>query len=156
VTLIAGRDGGRPRAQPEKSNADPLEKLRQPALSILIVDDAVDLREMYKAYFEFRGVRVTTAEDGAEATNLVMLDPPDVIILDLAMPRMTGLDVLRTLRTNQWTKGIPVVVLSGRQSEDEAIAAGASAYLEKPCLPQPLLREAVRVLREPGRRAEEH
>jgi CheY-like chemotaxis protein len=85
----------------------------------------------------------------------VQNDPPDVIVLDLAMPVVTGWDVIRDLKANAATRGIPIVVLSGQESYESALAAGANSYLEKPCPPEDLLHEVLRVLR-PRRGPREH
>jgi CheY-like chemotaxis protein len=115
------------------------------------VDDVQDARDLYQLFFRFRGVRVLTAPDGVEAMHVATFERPDVIVLDLAMPRMTGYDVLRELRKDPRTRHIPVVVLSGQQARDAALQHGADSYLEKPCLPDTLLDEVLRVLREPRR-----
>jgi CheY-like chemotaxis protein len=122
----------------------------RPILSVLVVDDVADMREIYRRYFEFRGVRVVTAADGLAASQAVSFERPDVIVLDLAMPRMTGWEVIRSLKGSRWTRNIPIVVLSGQQAAESALALGADSYLEKPCVPEDLLREILRVLREPG------
>jgi CheY-like chemotaxis protein len=123
-----------------------------PALVVLVVDDVADTREIYKRYFEFRGVRVITAADGIAASQAVAHERPDVIVLDLAMPRMTGWEVISSLKGNRWTRGIPIVVLSGQRAQESALALGADSYVEKPCVPEDLLREVLRILREPGRK----
>jgi two-component system, cell cycle response regulator DivK len=128
----------------------------RPALSVLVVDDVADMREVYRRYFEFRGVRVITAADGVAAFQAVSFERPDVIVLDLAMPRITGWEVIRTLKGSRWTRSIPIVVLSGQQAEESALALGADSYVEKPCVPEDLLREILRVLREPGTRSGQH
>jgi two-component system cell cycle response regulator DivK len=132
--------------------SDPLGKRPRAALCVLIVDDVADTRELYERYFRFRGVRVVTAADGVAAAHAAVLERPDIIVLDLAMPRMTGWEVIETLRRQTATKGIPIVVLSGQRAEDSAYEAGADSYVEKPCVPEDLLREVLRVLREPTKR----
>jgi len=113
----------------------------------LVIDDAEDARYIYQHYFEFCGLRVTTASDGAAALVAVARERPDVIVLDLAMPKITGWEVLERLRSEPGTRAIPVVVVSGQQERTSAIVAGADAYCEKPCLPDQVLSEARRVLR---------
>jgi twitching motility two-component system response regulator PilH len=121
-------------------------------MTVLVVDDMPDAREMYRGYFEFRGLRVLTAADGLEALTCIQDERPDVIVLDLAMPRMTGWDVIRNLKTQAKTASIPIVALSGQDARDSALVQGADSYLHKPCVPEDLLREILRVLREPKRR----
>lgn len=125
-------------------------------LSVLVVDDSLDTRYIYSRYFQFRGTQVTTAADGLEALQAVENDPPDAIVLDLAMPRVTGWDVIRDLKANPATRHIPIVVLSGQESRDSALHAGADSYIEKPCAPEDLLGEVLRVVRRPGRPPRAH
>jgi CheY-like chemotaxis protein len=122
---------------------------QRPQLVVLVVDDAEDNRYIYRRYLEFRGARVLTAEDGLQALQCVDLERPDAIILDLAMPRITGWDVLRDLKANARTRSIPVVVISGHQAATTAREAGADSYFEKPCNPEDVLKELLRLLREP-------
>jgi two-component system, cell cycle response regulator DivK len=118
-------------------------------LSVLVVDDVEDTRELYQRYFEFQGARVITAGDGVAALQAAVFDRPDVIVLDLAMPGMTGWEVIRSLKNSPMTKRIPIVVLSGQGARDTALQAGADSYREKPCLPDDLLAEVLRLLRQP-------
>jgi CheY-like chemotaxis protein len=121
----------------------------QSRLSVLVVDDVEDTRELYERYFQFQGARVLTASDGEAALQAAVTERPDVIVLDLAMPGMTGWEVIRHLKANARTRGIPIVVLSGQCARDSALEAGADSYREKPCLPDELLAEVLRVLRPP-------
>jgi CheY-like chemotaxis protein len=118
-----------------------------PAFSVLVVDDVEDTRYLYERYFEFIGARVRAVADGAAALAAVNTDPPDVIVLDLAMPKMTGWEVLQRLKSQPATRAIPVVVVSGQQEHTSAILTGADAYCEKPCLPERLRHEVETVLR---------
>jgi two-component system cell cycle response regulator DivK len=122
---------------------------------VLVVDDVADTREMYERYLAFHGWRVTTAGDGVAALQAVQLERPDVIVLDLAMPRLGGWDVIRALKSHALTRSIAIVAVSGQQARDSALREGADSYLEKPCLPETLMREVLRVLREPGTPADE-
>ena len=123
----------------------------RPRLSVLVVDDVADTRDLYQRFFQFQGARVITAEDGVAALQAALYEHPDAIVLDLAMPGMTGWEVIESLKRNPRTRGIPIVVLSGQGARDSALKAGADSYREKPCLPDELLAEVLRVLREPGR-----
>jgi CheY-like chemotaxis protein len=116
------------------------------ALEILIADDSEDARNLYKKYFEFHGVGVDTAGDGVEALAAIRRRRPDILVLDLAMPRMTGWEVLRDLRNDESLRSLPVLVLSGQGVRSSALAAGADGYLDKPCLPQVLLDEVLRLV----------
>ena len=116
---------------------------------ILIVDDFDDARELYAEYLRTRGFEVTGAADGQAALHLALPSKYDLIILDLALPRMDGIEVLRTLRADPETKRTPIIMLSasaGPEARDETLNAGANLFLEKPCLPDDLESAVLRLL----------
>lgn len=119
---------------------------------MLVVDDVEDAREMYRRFFDFHGVRVHTAPDGLAALQAVSLETPDVIVLDLAMPGLSGWEAIRTLKRRARTRSIPIIALSGQGTRESALDAGADSFLEKPCLPHELLAEVLRLFREPHKR----
>jgi CheY-like chemotaxis protein len=89
------------------------------------------------AYLRWQGWRVVTAVDGRAALDKALELIPDVVVLDLAMPRVDGWTVLKGLRASSWTAHIPVVVLTAKDDQrDEAFQAGCNAYLVKPCPPE--------------------
>jgi len=113
---------------------------------ILIVEDFADSRDMYIEFLEAQGFEVTGAEDGVAALKSIENVRPDVVVLDVALPKLDGLSVLRRLRADPRYAQLPVLTLSaslGVDYQKMALAAGATAALEKPCLPEELL-EAVR------------
>jgi twitching motility two-component system response regulator PilH len=119
-------------------------------LRALIVDDMRDAREMYASYFQFRGASVAQASNGLEAVQEARYKTPDVILLDLAMPRVTGWEAIRLLKMDPRTRRIPIAVVSGqlsRAAKAEAMEAGADLYLTKPILPEDVFREVVDLLR---------
>jgi two-component system response regulator MprA len=118
-----------------------------PSLSVLVVDDVEDTREAYARYFTFRGLRSSVARDGMEALQILDLSRPDAIVLDLAMPRITGWDVVRELKANPYTRRIPVLALSGQNARESALSAGADAYVEKPCGPEELVQHVLALVR---------
>ena len=124
---------------------------RAEQFSVLIVDDVEDTRCLYQQYLEWQGLRVIAAADGVAGLQAVLWERPDVIVLDLAMPRMTGWEVMESLNADPRTRGIPVIVVSGQDCREHAIAKGADSYCAKPCLPDVLHREIQRILREPAR-----
>jgi CheY-like chemotaxis protein len=119
-------------------------------MTVLVVDDTEDARIIYGRYLRFHGFRVTTAADGAAALRAVQLEHPDAILLDLSMPRVTGWEVIRSLKGSVYTHRIPIIAVSGYQARESALREGADSYLEKPCTPQTALRELQRVLRTPS------
>src|SRR4051794_9349556 len=95
----------------EPTKAPTPAKLRP--LTILVVDDVADTCRMYSGYFQFVGANVITARDGVEALQAVNHHRPDAVLLDLAMPKMTGLEVLKCLRRERSTRDVPVIALTG-------------------------------------------
>jgi CheY-like chemotaxis protein len=126
------------------------------SLTVMIVDDVQDIRDLYEQFFELQGARVITAESGVSALQVVLFHRPDVIVLDFAMPLLTGHDVIRSLKGDARTRTIPVVVVSGQHdARRAALEAGADAYIQKPVLPDRLLAEVLRVLRLPAERRDQ-
>lgn len=102
------------------------------SLDILVIDDEVQIRRLLRLALASAGYRVREAESGALGLNEAAVRQPDAIVLDLGLPDMSGLDVLRRLR--EWTT-LPVLILSVREEEADKIAAldaGADDYLTKP------------------------
>ncbi len=103
-----------------------------PAPEILVIDDEVQIRRLLTLTLESAGYRVRAAENGSLGLNEAAVRRPDAVILDLSLPDLGGLDVLRRLR--EWSR-LPVLILSVRGAEDDKIAAldaGADDYLTKP------------------------
>ena len=105
----------------------------------LLVDDAVDSRDMYGEILRFGGYRVLEAVDGAEGLAVALGQRPDVIVMDLCMPRMDGWEAIRRLRADPRTCSIPVVALTAVGWHHSAAQVECEAYLVKPCLPLDLL-----------------
>jgi two-component system cell cycle response regulator DivK len=108
--------------------------------TVLVVDDDADSRLIYSEYLRAHGWLAFTAADGRIALDKIEELRPDVIVLDLSMPRVDGWTVLTRLRGSSWTARVPVVVLTASMNaRDEAFQAGCDAFLLKPCLPETLL-----------------
>jgi DNA-binding response OmpR family regulator len=86
--------------------------------SILLIDDAADFRRIYRHFLSREGYRIQEAEDGEKAWQLLRTSKPDLILLDLVLPKKSGFDVLRQIRAEPATKDIPVVILSGLGNEE--------------------------------------
>ena len=116
---------------------------------ILVVDDYQDAREMYAAYLSFSGYRVAEATNGLEAIEKTIELLPDIILMDLALPRMDGWEATRRLKLDERTKHIPIVALTGHALAgyaEGARQAGCDAFVTKPCLPDALVAEIQRML----------
>jgi CheY-like chemotaxis protein len=86
--------------------------------SVLIVEDDPTTRELYRSWLRRSGYTVATAEDGVAALRHVDSTPPDLIVLDMALPRLSGRDVHRELQANPQTRAIPVIVVTGTDTSD--------------------------------------
>lgn len=120
---------------------------------VLLVDDFGDDRDIYSQYLAFHGCRVVTARNGQEAIASARRVQPDVIVMDLEMPAVTGWEATRRLKGYPVTSQIPVIVLSCHGHDPhrrDAWQAGCSSYLMKPCLPEALLAEIRRVMMPPA------
>jgi chemosensory pili system protein ChpA (sensor histidine kinase/response regulator) len=113
MTYTVTRTRGKATAQRSRAPTSP----RYP-ISILVVDDHRDVREMYESYFRFMGTRVFLGRDGIDALQVIHHFQPDVVVLDLAMPRMTGWEVIQRLKGDAQTREIPIVVLSGQDARE--------------------------------------
>jgi two-component system cell cycle response regulator DivK len=108
---------------------------------VLVVEDFEDAREMYAEFFRFAGYRVLTAASGIEAMEIIKTQRPDVIVMDISLPQMSGTEVTRAIRSDPATRDIPVLALSAHAGEShsrEALEAGVDEYLPKPCPPEEL------------------
>jgi len=117
---------------------------------ILIVDDVEDIRDMYAFYLEHNGWYVEVAPDGETGIRLAQTAPFDVIVMDLAMPKMDGVAATRLLKSDARTRHIPIIIVSGHALQGiagAALAAGAEGYCMKPCSPEALEQEIERVLK---------
>ena len=124
---------------------------------VLIADDKGDTREMYELYLNMAGYRVDTAKDGHEAILKARALRPDLVVMDLQMPKLDGWAAIRELRSRAETAAIPVIVLTGHDFKaylkPAALAAGVVSYLMKPCFPEQLAREVGACLTVRGNRA---
>jgi CheY-like chemotaxis protein len=136
-------------SRPRSSNR---RAVRRAPAGVLIVDDTADVREMYGEYFTARGFRVATARDGEAGIASATQHLPDVIVMDLSMPRLDGIAAIRYLKADARTRKVPVILLTGypfKAIDEGALEAGADAFLTKPCLPEDLERQVQQLL-EPG------
>jgi two-component system chemotaxis response regulator CheY len=120
------------------------------AYSVLVVDDSPTMRRMVMTSLKTLGsVKFTEAGSGLEAIERLALGPADLMILDLNMPEMHGIEVLQFVRGHKRYRDLPIVVLTTRGDEasrSEAMASGATDYLTKPFQANELLAHASRLL----------
>jgi CheY-like chemotaxis protein len=116
---------------------------------VLVVEDYRDAREMYAEYLRFSGFRVEEASNGVEALEKASELLPDIILMDLALPRMDGWEATRRLKQDKRTRRIPIVALTGHAlagHAEGARQAGCDSFVTKPCLPDALVAEVRRML----------
>lgn len=109
---------------------------------VLVVDDETDFVDIVRVRLEANNFEVTVAYDGEEALEKVREERPDIIVLDIMMPKINGFDVCRKLKIDQNYKDIPIIMLTAKfQASDIEFGAavGADAYITKPFEPQVLL-----------------
>lgn len=120
--------------------------------SILVVENDADTRDIYSTVLTHRGYRVMVAADGPEGIVLAAEKVPDLIIMNLSMPKLDGLSATSLLRQDSRTAAIPIIACTGfirDEGEDEAEHAGCDSYLEKPCEPSRLVEEVERFIGPP-------
>ncbi len=116
---------------------------------ILVAEDETDIRNLITFSLQYVGYQVIEALDGEEALRMADEEQPDLILLDVRMPKMNGYDTCRVLKTQDSTQGIPVVFLSARGQEAEirrGLALGAEEYILKPFAPDELYRRVGSIL----------
>jgi len=118
---------------------------------ILIIEDEPDIREVISYNLTKEGYRVVSAASGEEGLKSAMSQPPDLVILDLMLPGVYGLDVCRRIRNDSRTAAIPIIVLTARSEESDVITGlevGADDYVTKPFSPKVLVARIRARLRE--------
>jgi DNA-binding response OmpR family regulator len=108
---------------------------------VLVADDEEDIRSLVAFRLRRAGYEVITAADGEEALLLATARLPDLVVLDMMMPKATGLEVTRSMRKQATTKDIPIILLTARAQEPDVargFEAGADDYIKKPFSPQDL------------------
>ncbi len=121
--------------------------------NILIAEDERDIRDLIQFTLTFAGHKITAAANGAEALELAPKVKPDLIMMDVRMPRMTGYEACREMKKIDDIKHIPVIFLSAKGQDEEkqtGIDAGAVAYILKPFAPDDLTRQIADILKANG------
>ena len=124
------------------------------ATRILIVEDDPDIAELVARYLDKAGFSTERAASGREALQTIAARPPDLIMLDLMLPHVDGLEVCRLVRATEATAAIPIIMLTARAEESERIVGlelGADDYLAKPFSPNELVARVRALLRRAQR-----
>jgi DNA-binding response OmpR family regulator len=114
---------------------------------ILVVDDELEIVKVVRAYLEQSGFRVITASDGQQALAVFRHEQPDLIVLDLSLPQLDGLDVCRAIRRDS---NVPIIMLTARVEETDRLIGleiGADDYITKPFSPREVVARVRTVLR---------
>lgn len=120
---------------------------------ILVAEDERDIRELIAFTLTFAGHKITQAANGEQAVELAQEVLPDLIMTDVRMPKMTGYEACRMLKTIDSVKDIPVIILSAKGQDEEietGIEAGAVDYILKPFAPDELTRRVNEILAKLG------
>jgi DNA-binding response OmpR family regulator len=120
-----------------------------PDTTVLVVDDDPVIQTLLHVNFEMEGYKVVEAMDGVEGLERARADRPDVVVLDIMMPKMNGLEVASALKADPVTAGIPVILLSAKAQESDIKAGqstGAEDYMTKPFDPLDLLDRVAALL----------
>jgi DNA-binding response OmpR family regulator len=122
--------------------------------SVLVVEDDPDIAELVGRYLEKAGYTASRVSSGRDALDAVRAKAPDLIVLDVMLPHVDGLEVCRLLRANEHTANIPIIMLTARAEESERIVGlemGADDYLAKPFSPNELVARVRALLRRAQR-----
>ena len=102
---------------------------------VLIVDDEPNIRDLLATSLRFAGYEIQTAANGAQAVSAVTESEPDIILLDVMLPDVSGFDILQRVRGHAALKHIPIIMLTGKATREDvmfALSAGANGYITKP------------------------
>ena len=130
-----------------------------PSPLVLIVEDDVETRQFYTQAFSSGGFRTDQAHNGLQAFEKAVQDLPDLVLTDIAVPGIDGIELCRRLRADPRTRGIPLLAITGygdREYERRAVGAGADRVLIKPCNADTLTAEAHRLLARPALHGGDH
>ncbi len=118
--------------------------------TILVVEDEPDIAELVKYHLGKAGLPARAVGDGKQALELILREPPDLVVLDLMLPGLDGLELCRRLRGSPVTRGIPLIMLTAKAEEVDRIVGlemGADDYIPKPFSPRELVARVKAVLR---------
>ena len=130
--------------------------LDQGAIRILIIDDDIEFAHLLRMHLSAAGYAAEVAEDAVEGGKALLARPPALVLCDINMPYLSGLDLMSLMQSDALSASIPVVLVSGRTDSDtiaEAVKLGAADFLAKPITREQLLESVEACLQTGGRRA---
>ncbi|MGH7274190.1 MAG: response regulator [Nitrospiria bacterium] len=116
---------------------------------VLVVDDEAFVREIIKVRLKLLGIEIVEGTNGVEAIEKAIKEKPDLILLDLMMPKMNGFEACEKLRSNPITSHIPIMILTARgeqMDKERGQRVGAVKYLTKPFSPQKLAEQVIEII----------
>ena len=134
MALVRGYEAVRDSIKTENVAEVTAEKSKE-RLNVMIVDDSVTVRKVTTRLMERHGFEVSTAKDGIDALSQLQEIRPDIMLLDIEMPRMDGFEVLRSVRRDELLKDLPIIMITSRTGEkhkQQAMELGVNQYLGKP------------------------
>lgn len=124
------------------ASSEELEEVKRPPL-VMVVDDSVTVRKVTTRLLERQGMQVITARDGLDAVTQLEEKVPDIMLLDIEMPRMDGFEVATRVRHDERTKHLPIIMITSRSGEkhrERALAIGVNEYMSKPFMDAKLIK----------------
>ncbi len=143
---VSATGSGSPSVTPPAEVAGADDRIK----TVMVVDDSVTVRKVTGRFLEREGFHVVTAKDGVDAMRLLQDTVPDLMLLDIEMPRMDGFEVARLVRSSSRLKHLPIIMITSRTGEkhrERALATGVNKYLGKPYQEEVLLKEVNQLLR---------
>ncbi|MDX2097359.1 MAG: response regulator [Leptolyngbyaceae cyanobacterium bins.59] len=119
--------------------------------TVLVVDDSPMLREMVSDLLKKSGLTVNQASDGVDAMEKIQANPPDLVVMDIVMPRMNGYELCRWIKSNPKTQNIPVIMCTTKNEEFDrywGMKQGGDAYITKPFHPEDMIRAVMQLLQK--------
>lgn len=151
VKLIQREDAQEILSAPPSKSAFSTQKLSAPTPTILVVDDSLTVRRVTSRLLEREGCKVLIAKNGLDALELLRETIPDVMLIDLEMPKMDGFELIRTTRNNPVTTNIPIIIISSRTAEKHRAMAtelGVNIFLGKPYQEEELLEHITKFIQQ--------
>ncbi len=117
---------------------------------VLIIDDDPSLRRLVQVVFDRNGFETSVANDGSEGVRQALLNPPNIVVLDIMMEGLHGFEVCKMLRANSSMRRTAIIIISGKSYKpdiDKAVELGADSYVVKPFSPKELLEIAIQQMK---------